>query len=175
MNYLIMMSGMAYTLLALVVSVVSIFLTVKFLKVVHKSMVRDTQLNNDNIALALYISASIFSVAWVMKSAIEPAIATLNLVLRNPNSVLMDFARVLGIMMLQLVGSGILAFSFMMIGLWIFAKLTKDVREMEEIQQNNIALGIMLSTLIIVLALFIQPGISMIMDGMVPFPEIGGR
>lgn len=175
MNYLIMMSGMAYTLLALVVSVVSIFLTVRFLKAVHKSMVRDTQLNNDNIALALYISASIFSVAWVMKSAIEPAIATLNLVLRNPNSVLMDFARVLGIMTLQLVGSGILAFSFMMIGLWIFAKLTKDVREMEEIQQNNIALGIMLSTLIIVLALFIQPGISMIMDGMVPFPEIGGR
>ena len=173
MNILIIISGIAYTLLSLLVGVISIFLTFRFLRFFHKSMINDAVLNNDNIALSLYISASIFSVAWVMKGAIEPAITAFNLVLRDPSSVLIDYLIIFGIILFQLVGSGILSFCFILIGLWIFTKLTKDIQEMEEIKRNNIALGILLSTLIIVLVLFIQPGISMIMDGMIPFPQIG--
>lgn len=175
MNFMIIVSGVAYTLLSLCVGLATIFITFSFLRRLHKGMVREAVLDNQNIALALYMSASIFSVSWVMKGALEPAIAAFNLVLRNPSALASDFSRALAIMGLQLVISGFLAFGFVLIGLWIFTKLTRDIQEMTEIQNNNMALGILLSTVIIVLVLFMEPGIGMVLDGMVPFPEIGLR
>lgn len=172
MNLIIIISGITYTLLSLIVAVAFIFLTLNFLKLIHRKLIKNAELDKNNVALSLYVSSSIFSVAWVMKGAIEPAITALNLVLRNPSSRSIDYLHILGIMLLQLIVPGILSFGFILLGLWIFTKLTKDIQEMEEIMKNNIALGILLFTLIIVLVLFIQPGIRMIMDGLIPFPKI---
>lgn len=173
MNFIIVLSGIFHTSLSLFVGIVFIFLTLSFLKNVHKNLNGNAELNKNNIAFSLYLSSSIFSVAWVMKGAIEPAITAFELVLRNPNTEFMDYLLILGIMLVQLILPGILAFVFVSIGIWIFTKLTKNIEEMEEITKNNIALGILLSTIIIVLILFIQPGINMTMNGLIPFPEIG--
>ena len=173
MNLILIISGIVYTLISLLVGVVFMFLTLRFLKLIHKKIIGNIETEFSNISLSLYISASIFAVGWIMKDSLEPAITAFRLVLRNPDSAFQGYMLIIGIVLLQLVIPGILSFCFILIGLWIFEKLTKDINEMEEIMKNNIALGILLSTVIIVLVLFIQPGIRMIMDGIIPFPKLG--
>ena len=175
MNYIIFFSGILYTILSLFIAVTFIFITIKFLKQIHKNIIQNVTVSIDNIAVSLYVSSSIFSVGWVMRDSIEPAITSFNLALRSPSTDIINYLIIFGIMILQIVVPGILSFGFIVIGLIIFQKMTKDINEMNEIINNNIALAILLSTIIIVLVLFIQPGIRMTMDGLIPFPKLGIR
>ena len=51
-------------------------------------------------------------------------------------------------------------------------RLTKDLDELKEIKENNIAVSIYLSIIIIALALLLEPGIRTILDALIPFPPV---
>ena len=67
---------------------------------------------------------------------------------------------------------GIIAFTTIYIGLQIFIWLTKDLDELNEIKENNIAVGILLGIIIVSIALLLQPGIVTVLDSLIPFPSV---
>ena len=58
------------------------------------------------------------------------------------------------------------------IALKIFIWLTKDLDELKEVKENNIAVGILLGIIIVSIALLLQPGIVTVLDSLIPFPTI---
>jgi uncharacterized membrane protein YjfL (UPF0719 family) len=67
---------------------------------------------------------------------------------------------------------GIIAFSAIYFALQIFIRLTKDLDELKEIKENNIAVGILLGLIIVSMALLLQPGLDTILNSLIPFPQV---
>ena len=76
------------------------------------------------------------------------------------------------IMLGHIVLGGIIGFTTIYVALQIFMWLTKDLDELKEIKENNIAVGILLGIIIVSIALLLEPGIVTVLDSLIPFPPV---
>ena len=72
----------------------------------------------------------------------------------------------------HIILAGIIAFGSIYLALKIFMRLTKDLDELKEIKENNIAVSIFLSVIIISIALLLEPGLQTILNALIPFPPV---
>lgn len=131
-----------------------------------------SELKKNNIAVAILNGSIILSLVIMVKNAIEPAITTFTLTLRNPDSSLTSFLQTAAIMLIQIIVAGVLAFLAIYIALNLYTFLTRDLDEIDEIKKNNIAVSIVLGVVIISISLLMQQGIKSILDALIPFPTI---
>ena len=50
--------------------------------------------------------------------------------------------------------------------------LYEVITELKEIKENNIAVSIFLSVIIIAIALLLEPGLRTLLDALIPFPPV---
>jgi uncharacterized membrane protein YjfL (UPF0719 family) len=84
----------------------------------------------------------------------------------------MTYIKTALLMLGHIILAGIVALGAIYLGLHVFMRLTKDLDELKEIKENNIAVSIYLSVIIIALALLLEPGIRTILDALIPFPPV---
>jgi len=173
MNLFVVMTGFIELLLSLIVGIFFVYGAFLIFKWMTKDLNEIQELKKNNIAVGLFYGAVIFSICLIVKGAIEPAITALTSTIKNPDSTWLSYVFIAGIMLLQIILSGIFAFLSIYIAIRIFMALTKDIDEIAEIKQNNIAVAIILVTIILSIALFIEPGIKVMMDGLIPYPPSG--
>ena len=75
-------------------------------------------------------------------------------------------------MLVQIIVASTIAFIIIFIALSLYTHLTRELDEMEEIKNNNIAVSIVLGVVIISISLLMQQGIKSILDALIPFPAI---
>jgi len=108
----------------------------------------------------------------MVKNAIEPAITVFSMTLRNPNATFISFLQMAGIMLVQIIVAGLIAYISIYLAINLYTYLTKDIDELGEIKDNNIAVSIVLGIVIISISLLMQQGIKSILDALIPFPSI---
>jgi len=108
----------------------------------------------------------------MVKNAIEPAITVFSLALKNSDATLASFFQMAGIMLIQIIVAGIIAYISIYLAINLYTHLTKDIDELGEIKNNNIAVSIVLGVVIISISLIMQQGIKSILDAIIPFPTV---
>lgn len=175
MNMFVIVIGFIELILSLLLCVFILFITFKFLHFINKKIDDIKELKNNNYSVALYNASILFSVTWVAKSSIRSAVSSLTLLLRNPNAIFSDVLKTAGVISLQIIISLSIAFAGVYFGMLLFTKLTKNIDEFTLIKNNNIAIAIIVSTIIIIIALFIEPSVKTIVQGLIPYPSIIGN
>ena len=66
----------------------------------------------------------------------------------------------IGIAVAQLVLGLLLAMASVYLGIRMFDKLTEGIDEMKELQKGNVAVGILLSSVVIVATLYVAEGVG---------------
>lgn len=174
MDMILFLSGLFQVFLALTTGIFFIFFTFSFFKKLTKDIDEVEQLKRGNVSLSLLCAAIVFSVVLIVKNAIEPGVDLFSLSLRDPQGFAVESILLhLGIMTAHLVIAGIFAFVSVFLGFKLFMLLTRDLDEMQEIRNDNLAVGILISVVIISIALFVSPGIRTILEALIPFPAAG--
>lgn len=75
-------------------------------------------------------------------------------------------------MLVQIIVASTIAFIIIFIALSLYTYLTRDLNEIEEIKNNNIAVSIAFGVVIISISLLMQQSIKSILDALIPFPSI---
>ena len=84
-------------------------------------------------------------------------------------NVLVLLARMSG----HLATSMALAVFSISVTLRLFGRLTRQMEEGKELERGNIAVGILLSSVVLVSSLYIKDGVSSIMKALTPQPSMG--
>tara|TARA_B110000259_G_scaffold74077_1_gene87140 strand:- start:641 stop:805 length:165 start_codon:yes stop_codon:yes gene_type:complete len=50
--------------------------------------------------------------------------------------------------------------------------MTKDVKEFEEIKNNNIAVSLITAAIVIAISLMVKPSLFLILESFVPYPDM---
>jgi uncharacterized membrane protein YjfL (UPF0719 family) len=172
MDLILFITGLVQIALSLLIGVLFIYAASKVFRKMIKGINETDELKNNNIAVAILNSAIIIALILVVSNSIESAITIFGNTLRNPDAIFSTYVRTALIMLLHIIIAGLVAFSSIYIAMNFFMWLTKDLDELAEIKKNNIAVSLLLGIIIISIALLLQPGITTILDSLIPYPPV---
>lgn len=159
--------------LALFIGIGTLFLTKYIFTKIYKAKTGE-EFPYKNLAFMIFLSGSIFGVAWLIYGITEPLDTTLVLLMGSHSStgkIVMEYTKYAG---LFLILGYILGFTINYLSYLLFSALTKNVSEYDEIKNGNIGVAIMISLVIIVMSLFCQGPFIYFLESLMPFPEIPG-
>ena len=159
--------------LALFIGVGTLFLTKYIFTKIYKKKTGE-EFPYKNLAFMIFLSGSIFGVAWLVYGITEPLDATLVFLMSSDAStgqIIIEYSKFMG---LFLVCGYILGFGINYLTFVLFSALTKNVNEFDEIKEGNIGVATMISVVIIVISLFCQKPFIYFLESLMPYPEIPG-
>lgn len=170
-DLMVVFFGLIQLALSLFIGIFFIFAAYRIFKFMTKNIDDEKELKGNNIALSVFMAGTIFAVVWISRFSVESGMDGIAMIVKQRSSpFLSNLLIVFGLFIIQILISGLIAFTCIWIAIFIFMKLTKKIDEMKEIKNNNIAVSIIYAIIIIGISIFIAPAISVIMNGLIPYP-----
>ena len=155
--------------LSLVFGIATLFSTKYLLdKYFKKKYLKDTS----SLSYVIFSVALMFSIGLIMSGITTPVVSLIRLIENEP-SIVSKLSTFL-IYTLSFWGIGILiSFISLFITMHIFISLT-DEDEFKDISQGKIPSILILSVVIIVISIFVKDSFSLLLESLLPYPEIKG-
>ncbi|MFC7356432.1 DUF350 domain-containing protein [Jejudonia soesokkakensis] len=167
MNSQLFTLALVEILLSISTTVVIIFVSYKILKWLF---FKNETLEGDNLAFTVFTGGIILSIGIIL-SEILPSVTnvirlslhqseTLDIILITKYSGLYLF---IGFLMALLINGTVF---------FLFSILTKSTNEFKEIKKNNLAVAILVVTILISITLIVKDTIALLISSLVPYPQV---
>ena len=159
--------------LFVVIAIMTVFLTKYILTAFYRKKTGE-DFPYQNLAFMIFMSSSIFSVAWLMIGILNPLSGTLELLMSSDLStgkVIFEYSKFLG---LFLVLGYLIGVIINFIAYKLFTALTTKLDEFDEIKNGNVGVAILASVFIIMIALFCREPFVWFLESLIPYPDLPG-
>ena len=164
-NFKTVFLGLLELGISIIAAIFIFFYGFKIYDFLTKEIDEVSELKSNNIAVSIQISAFIFSIMILVKAALVPSFDTLERVVYQSIE-----AKLVIIALFKIIIFFILAAFFAFIILWLVMKgfmfINKDINEMQEIKNKNIAIAIAIAILLISASLLLQQGLTAFLSGL---------
>ena len=157
----------------------SIVLSVFIVYWSYKSFVRFTtdydaeeEIRRGNVAVALLMSSLMFGAALILQQSIYPVVSIVTVSMTGGESA-GGLLRLAACALGHLVLGFLLAVGCMEFALRFFARLSREIDEHAEVRKGNVAVAVLMSSVILVIALFLQQGVGTLNKSLIPQPKLG--
>jgi len=140
-------------------------------RVIDKLIRRKYDIDN-NTAYAIFCSAVLFSVAYLISGIKAPILNSVRMIQDQANYdgiILLDGLKYTGLFLVIII---IVITLVNFLSIFLFTLMTKNVKEFEEIKKNNIAVSIVTAVVIISISLLAKDSLYLILESFVPYPEM---
>lgn len=171
MNTRIGLLALIEILSALSSGVFILFITYKGLKYLA---VKRYGIEKNNLAYSLFMGSVLFSVGLMMSGVVDPLLSSFRIFTDNQQSVssiLFSFMTNGG---LYIAIAYLSSITIIIIGVSIYVNMT-PIDEFKEIRNNNVGVAVIVSVIIIVLTLMSKDGVILLIESIVPYPELSPR
>ena len=153
--------------LTIIISVVVFFVSYKILKMLF---FKNEDISGENIAFTIFTSGIFLSIGLIL-SEILPSISNV-IRLSTTQSEAIDAFEIVKYSGLYLFIGFIISVIINSSVFLLFSVLTKNVNEFKEIQRNNIAVAILVVSILISITLIAKDGIALLISSLIPYPEV---
>jgi uncharacterized membrane protein YjfL (UPF0719 family) len=165
-------SGLAELLLSIGLAIFVIYLSFGVFRRITGPMDEIGELNKNNTAAGIFIASLLVSITMIVRQAIYPIISTLQTKLLAGID-LMTGATLIALSLLYIGLATIISVAAMGLSIRIFLRLPRRVEVLAEIAKNNIAIGLTLGGVVLVMGLFLSQGIQSLLSAIIPDPAFG--
>ena len=159
--------------LAVVMSGVVIFLTYRVFIRANPDFDMEQEIKKGNVAVGTLVATILFSASMILQKGLFSVVSMFRLHVSSPTGNNLPLWQ-LGLLVLgHLAMSMILALITISVTLRLFGRLTRQMEEGKELQRGNLAVGILLSAVVLVASLYVGEGVSALSKALVPQPSIG--
>jgi uncharacterized membrane protein YjfL (UPF0719 family) len=133
----------------------------------------ERELRKGNTSVGIILGSAIFGEAIVVKQAIYPVMAVIQIFVLGQERNLGNFIKMIGFSIGYVVLAGLLALACIVFSLWLFNRMTPRIDQFEEIKKNNIAVALFMGFFVITICFLISSGVAGLARALIPFPEVG--
>ena len=159
MNLLTVGVGIIQLIIAVIFAVIALYIGFYVFGKVTKEVEEQKELAKGNVAFGIVVAAIFVAIGIVVQSGVTGISVGI-----SKASVLgftsVDGLIVIVVAIIQLVLGVLLAIGAIYLALSILDKLTKEIREFEEVKKGNVAVALEMAGVIIAVALIIQSGVA---------------
>ncbi|QNJ97220.1 DUF350 domain-containing protein [Constantimarinum furrinae] len=152
---------------SVIITVVIIYVSYAILK---RLFFRKTEVTGNNLAFTIFASGIILSIGIIL-SEILPSITNV-IRLSVTQSETIDTATIIQYSGLYLFIGFLMAVFINAMVFILFSMLTRGVNEFKEIQQNNLAVSILVVVILISITLIAKESIALLISSLIPYPEV---
>ena len=157
-------------ILSIAFGLLTIFLVNKILNWTLLKTDTENSLVEGNIAMGIFAGTLVVCNLMLVQPSILPSINTLQTMLVGKESISFGLLLVsFGFFLFFYIVTTLLSISVLLAATWIYLKATINIDEIKEIKNNNIAVSIMLSLVVLGMSLFIQPSVSRLISSFVRY------
>ncbi|MCS6795417.1 MAG: DUF350 domain-containing protein [Raineya sp.] len=133
---------------------------------------RKYQITPQNTAFAILLASVIFAVGYILSGLVEPIFKMVSMVKMIEKSSTDVFFSVLKYSIIFIVLGFVLSFVVVLMGMYLFNLVNTEINELQEISENNVAVGILVGVIIVVITLFVRGAIIFLVENLIPYPEL---
>ena len=163
--------GIVHLILSFILAIVATFGSFRIFDKLTKDIEEVEELKANNIAVSITLSGMLLASAFVLKAVITPAISTLQTYLYQGMTTV-SWLKMTGFFLGYLAGALAITVGTIWLAMWSFMKLTRKIDEFAEIKNRNVAVAIVLATVIVIMGLFLGDGIRSLLEAIIPFPAM---
>ncbi|MEQ8473492.1 MAG: DUF350 domain-containing protein [Marinoscillum sp.] len=167
MNYNVALLGLIEIVSAITIGIFILALTFKIMKWVG---VKYYDIHEYNLAYSIFNGAIVLSVGIMVSGIIQPLISSFRLLNKGEDSFLIAFKYFgMGAVYIAIAYSATIVIG--LISTFLYSRLT-PIDEFKEIRENNVGVALILSSILITLTIFTKDGVIMLIEALVPYPEL---
>lgn len=171
-----MTSQIFFAILYLVISLASgLLFTFGTYRIFIRLIRRRYNITPKNISFALLSASVIFSVCYIIAGVLDTVfkmISTLRATANDGSSIFLDVMKYGTLFM----GLGfVISFLVILLAMYIFNFINTEIDELQEVSDNNIAVGILLGVIIITITMFVKGSIVFLLENLIPYPKLPFR
>ena len=160
-------------LLAVVMSGVVIYVTYRVFIRANPDFDMEDEIKKGNIATGLLVGTILVCASVFLQKGMESVVGMFRLYMTAPDSAPLTLWQMILLAVGHLALSMFLAVVTISVTLRLFGRFTRRMQEGKELQKGNIAVGILLSSVVIVATLYVAGGVGALSKALVPQPSIG--
>ena len=165
--------GLLEFFVSVLISFILIFGSYRIILVLTRRIDEEEQLRKKNVSVGIVLGSIFVGEALVVKQALYPVMAVIQLFILGQEKDAGSFVEVLLYAFGYVFLAGILAILCILLGFWLFNRLTPNIDTYREIQDNNLAVAVLMALFIVGICLLMSAGVSGLVRALIPFPEIG--
>lgn len=172
MHWIDVAAGVTAFAVALLASVLLVFVLYRLNTLVTKRIDEERLLLQGNRAVAVALGAVVLSQAILLRHAVFPTMAVLRNTLVGPITLeTVGWALVQAVLFFAIVGG--LSFVSVVVAAWLFSKMTRSLPERDEILRDNLAVAIFFAFIVVAVTLVVNEGLVDLSRSIIPYPESG--
>ena len=130
------------------------------------------EIKKGNVAVGILMAAILVSASYILMAGTESSISMFRMHMLAPSeneSVLGIF----GLIAAHLSISMMLAVVSISVTLRMFGRLERELRAGKELQNGNVAVGVLLAAVVVISSMYVREGVSALSKALTPQPSIG--
>jgi uncharacterized membrane protein YjfL (UPF0719 family) len=159
--------------LLVVMSGLVIYLTYRLFIRANPDFDMESEIKNGNIAVGLLMATILIAASIILEKGLTAVVGMVRLQLSAPMQSGLPLWELLLLIVGHLVMSMILALFTISLTLRLFGRLARRITPGKELQKGNIAMGLILSAVVLVAAFYVGEGVSALSKALVPQPAMG--
>lgn len=172
MDITLVLLGAAKLFFGIIVGVVGITAAVRVVKSSSGFPDINAALRDNNLAMSVALAGAVVAMGILVQPAIYGTFSALELLLQDAQH-WVDLAWVAAYAFGYVVAALFIGAATIAIGTQVAIRLTPDIDEIAEIRGGNVSCALVLAVVLIVLALLAQEGLTTVLDGFLPLPQLG--
>lgn len=149
---------------------IGVFILALTYKIVQYAGLRFYGIKEYNLAYSIFTAAIIISVGIMVSSVLQPLVSSFRLMSGEGISFML-FLRFFGTGGIYISIAYAVAIFIGLLSTYLYSKLTV-INEFEEIRNNNVGVALIIGSIIITLSLLSQSGVELLIESIIPYPEV---
>lgn len=159
--------------LSLALSIFVVFWSYKSFVQLHLDFDAEAEIMKGNTAVAILLASLTFAAAMVMRETIYPIVSILTVGMTGSEGASHGFLSLLAYACGHLVFGFLLSIGTVQIALKTFEHLNTRIDESAEIARGNTAVAVIMGTVVLIVAMFMQQGVGSVSKSLIPQPKLG--
>lgn len=161
-------------ILSVVMSGLIIVLTYRVFIKANPDFNMEEEIKKGNTAVGTLVAAILFAASMILQKGLGSVVSMFRLYVSAPGENSLSFGKLALLSTAHLGLSMVLAVITISVTLRLFGKLVRNhYRPGKEIEKGNLAVGLVLASVVLVAAMYVGEGVSAISKALVPQPSIG--
>lgn len=131
------------------------------------------EIKKGNVSVGILMAAILISASYILMAGTESSIAMFRMHMLAPSEENESLLRILGLIVAHLSISMLLAVISISVTLRMFGRLERELRAGKELQKGNVAVGVLLSAVVVISSMYVREGVSALSKALTPQPSIG--
>ncbi len=155
--------------ISIIIGVILLFLTYR---IIERIFIKKHNIQYNNIAVSVFSSSILFSVAYLINGIKSPIINSLRMIQNQANydgNIVLDGFKYTGIFMFIVIITIIIV---IVTAIYLYTTMTKSVNEFKEIKDGNIAVSLIVGVIVISISIMVKDSLYFLLETFVPYPEV---